>query len=81
VVGHAEFYYSALGGLMLTIKWGNSERTEQIVNALKNDPAYKDVYEEYSKLLDNDMLPKVVENAASVAIFTPTGFANYRWTN
>lgn len=81
VVGHAEFYYSALGGLLLSIKWGNQKRTEQIVNSLKTDSSYSEVYSEYSAMVDNGKLPQAIVGSDKVAIFTPTGFADYRWTN
>lgn len=79
IVGHAEFYYSALGGLMLALKWGDNDRAQRIIENLENDPAYKDVYNEYLQLLNDDLLPSKVEGAEKVGVFTPTGFAKYRW--
>lgn len=80
-VGRAEFYYSALGGILLAHKWGREDIAQQYLSHLEKNPDYKEVLEEYLSIKEKGDLPSPVPGADKVSIFSPTGYANYRWTN
>ncbi|HMS25099.1 MAG TPA: hypothetical protein PKB15_05360 [Acidimicrobiia bacterium] len=80
-VSGAEFLYSALGGIMLAYKWGRKDIAEKNLKYLRSESMYTKAVEEFDIIVKDTGLPEVVVGAEKVRIFTPSGFANYRWTN
>lgn len=80
-VGAAEFYYSALGGLILAHKWNRIDIVDQYLKHMRENPDYSDVIKEYDELKQKGKLPTPIEGAERVSLFSSTGYADYRWTN
>ena len=80
-VGQAEFYYSAIGSVMLAFKWGRKDIAEINIEHLRSNSSYKEVIKELDERISQGRIPESISDASKVAIFSPTGFADYRWTN
>ena len=80
-VGAAEFYYSAIGAVMLAYKWNRRDLAERNTAQLRADPSYNEVVAELDERIRENRIPDPISDASRVALFTTHGFAHYRWTH